>query len=369
MMHHISKIFLNRNSTTSRYLNYSVKNGKKSNDFKFMINNLGSNINFSSFKQKYHSISYDTFGNTFIKFSESTENIQKLHNIIEEVKHPNKGIILINIDAKIIEQLNKKYYNNDIIFLAEQDNIAYNLLVNKSNCPQFCDSKIYASGVSFIIKYENSFYALLVKDKTKKILTCIGGTCLQSDYKTNKFYSVDTALRELNEETFGIININSKSINYNGLIPPNRDQLKPFCEIEFGSTYYGLKIQDFYKCYGFFENINSSKELFWKLLFDSSNKLPNGDFKMNYLDQNETEYIYAIKFRENINSVEKIRKQIKEINLENCRISTLHMFLNYFHFNKLQNNQLLNTNNLELFSKMDHPSFRSINLLPFDKNK
>lgn len=314
-------------------------------------------------EKKSYEISNDSFGNTFIKFDEPNLNVEKVHDLIQEVKNKNKAVILVNIEEKIIDELNLNYYKNDIIFLAKNDNIPYYLFVNNSNCPQFCDSKIFASGVSIILKYDNNFYALLVKDKTKKILTCIGGTCQRSDYLTNKSYAINTAVRELNEETIGSIKISDEIIKTNGLILTSFEYLKPFCEIEFESKYYGLKIPDFYKCYCCFADINFSDDTYWKLLFDPRNKLPNNDYKMNYLDNDETEYIYAIKIKDDVKNIENIKEQISGINLENSRISTLNMFLNYVHFDKLQNEKTLKftiEDDLTLFSKLNVSSLRSI---------
>lgn len=333
----------------------------------------------------------DSFGNTFLKCISHTFDIDSLYNQIETIKKPNKGIIFVGFSDTIISQLNSNYYNSDIIYLTTNNGENYHLMINNSSCPQFCDQTIRASGVSIILEHESSYYSLLMKDRTKKILSCIGGVCTQSEYKSNPDYSLMVAKRELKEETQGIVEvvnrklqgetqgfveIGSDKIYCSGIVLSDSDQLDIIAQVEFLSVYYGLKVPDFYTCYKHTVNtpaLYDKFRVFASLMFDDRNRLPNGDYQLNYLDNSETEYIYAIKLSDNIigtgthnfqTIMNNISDQTSKIDLNGSRISNLHMFFNYLHLKSIiENSESLDYefNDLEMFSKLKlHPSLRNL---------
>ncbi|BCS83693.1 hypothetical protein QLL95_gp0430 [Cotonvirus japonicus] len=314
----------------------------------------------------------DAFGNTFLRIVSTTTDTNLLYEEIENIKNPNKGLIFVGFPLDIISELNQKYYNNDIIYLTNKNDETYHLMINNSNCPQFCDETIKASGVSIVVYHENSYYAIIVKDKTKRILTCIGGCCSQLDYKSKPNYSVRTAIKELREETQGRISINNINTHCDGLSLSDSDKLDLLAEMELESIYYGLKVLDTYSCYGLYVDINESDNIFFKFLFDPQNQTIEGNFKMNYSDNTETEYIYAIKLSDDTifemddfkNIMNKISDQISKINLNNARISGLHMFFNYIHLKKLTSkthNEKYVQDKRELFTELKMlPSLRKL---------
>ncbi|AZL89656.1 hypothetical protein QKC54_gp0993 [Megavirus baoshan] len=313
----------------------------------------------------------DSFGNTFLKYNDSViNNVDNIFAEIEKLKNPNKGIIFLNFPDKIIVELNNKFYNNDIIYLINQNETNYHLLINNSSCPQFCDSIVRASGISIIVNHKGHNYALLMKDKTKKILTCIGGICTQFEYRSNSNYSINNAKRELMEETQGYFYKDNEKVYYNGLII-NDDQLIHLAKVEFESTYYNLKVQDFYHSYGLYIGTNESDNTFFQALFSPQNELENGDYKLDYYENLETEYIYAIKLLDKVilqkddfeTTMNYIVDQTSNINLTDSKISNLHMFFNYLHLQRL--NAISNMNHCiserEIFAKLKmHPSIRKI---------
>ncbi|AEQ60281.1 hypothetical protein [Acanthamoeba polyphaga mimivirus] len=335
--------------------------------------------------------STDSFGNTFLKCISCTFDIDSLYNQIETVKKQNKGIIFVGFDDTIITQLNSVYYNSDIIYLTTNNGENYHLMINNSSCPQFCDKTIRASGVSVVLKQDESYYSLLMKDRTKKILTCIGGVCTQSEYKSNPDYSLMVVKRELKEETQGIVEVVSRKLQgetqgfveigtdkiyCSGIVLSNSDQLDIIAQAEFLSVYYGLKVPDFYTCYKHTINtpdLYDKFRVFVGLMFDDRNRLPNGDYQLNYLDNSETEYIYAIKLSDNIITTEthnfqtvmnNISDQTSKIDLNGSRISNLHMFFNYLHLKSItENSESLSHefSDPEMFSKLKlHPSLKKL---------
>ncbi|AKI79837.1 hypothetical protein QJ850_gp862 [Acanthamoeba polyphaga mimivirus] len=338
--------------------------------------------------------STDSFGNTFLKCLNNTFDIDSLYKQIETIKKPNKGIVFVGFSNTIISQLNCIHYNGDIIYLSTNNGENYHLMINNSSCPQFCDNTIRASGVSVVLKHESSYFSLLMKDRTKKILSCIGGVCTQSEYKSNPNYSLRVAKRELKEETQGIVEvinrklqgetqgfveIGTDKIYCSGIVLTESEQLDIISQVEFLSTYYGLKVPDFYTCYK--HTINTPDlydrfRVFVSLMFDERNRLPNGDYQLNYLDNSETEYIYAIKLSDNIIDTEthnfqtimdNISSQTSKIDLNGSRISNLHMFFNYVHLKTITENSKSDStdkyefNDLEMFSKLKlHPSLRKL---------
>jgi hypothetical protein len=328
----------------------------------------------------------DPFGNTFLTYNGSIidiDNIDNLHDNIECIKKENKGLIFVGFPEEVISELNTKFYNNDIIHLTDKDEKCYNLMINNSSCPQFCDAKIYASGISIIVNHLGFHYALLIKDKTKKMLSNIGGTTTQFEYKHNTNYSIDTAIRELAEETSGYVINNYTKINIDGLILTNIDQIMLLAKMELESTYYGLKVPDFYNCYGWNTNTTMSSDPFLKLLFNPENELQNKDFKMDYYDHSETEYIYAIKLVDDIipsadnfeDTINKISEHISKINVGDSRISSVNMFFNYVHLKHIHNNtdEQYHIADRFIFNKLKMmPSLRGLYIMNSDltsKNK
>jgi hypothetical protein len=205
-------------------------------------------------------------------------------------------------------------------------------MVNGSNCPQFCDGEIRAFGVSIIIKKDDKYYALLMKDKSKKILTCVGGTCNQKDFKNDKNFGISTALREVFEETGGNVEVSSDTIiHYDGL-KLSKNDIQLISETKLESVYYGLKVDDFYTCYGVCVNVES--DVFFKnLLFHPNHQQVDGNYKLNYVNHNETEYIYAVQLQEvktfNLeNTMNLVHQNISTCKID-CRISSLNMLFNY----------------------------------------
>jgi len=236
--------------------------------------------------------STDRFGNCWIKLlTPSTEEVFKK---IESIKKEKKGVVIVGFDQKIIDDLNSKYYNNDIVFLNNNNDESYNLLVNGSNCPHFCDGQVFAAGMCIVVYFDGSYYGIFTKDLTKTILMPISDICTEKEYNTHGTDLMFIAMKKAFDETDGSVVMNDQIVQIDGL--KLSDHRYPLISTEiFSSTYYEIKVRDHYYCYGCSINYNQTKSKFLKAVFDRSNQLPNGDFKLMYKDHAETEYIYAIK--------------------------------------------------------------------------
>lgn len=311
-------------------------------------------------------IRIDDFGTTYLQNIDSKQSVDEVYLEIEKHKKPNKGIILIGFLDEIINGLKSVY---EIIYLTIKDNQSYYLLTNNSNCPHFCDGKIYASGLSIIIKYQDEYFAILMKDKTKKILTCIGGTCTQEDYTHDKTL-MTTAMRELMEETSGYTKItpNARIIRFCNKTYP----LKYLLTANFESSYYGLKVDDTYICYGLYIDADKFPDEFTESLFNPKNEDKNSNYRMKYIDHEETEYIYAtrINFKKYNECsdfrtiVQQIYHDLSQIKLsDDAKISLLHMFFNFINFENITQKpkMCIDISDKILFSEIKlHPSLKRI---------
>ena len=122
-----------------------------------------------------------------------------------------KAIIFKNPCKEDVKQFNETH--EDKIKYQSIDTESKNVYLyrNGSNCPELINEKIYASGTAVIVKHNNMYYFVLVKDKIKSVITFPGGTSSLDEY--NKSTSIDhmnicTARRELLEETTGTVILN-----------------------------------------------------------------------------------------------------------------------------------------------------------------
>lgn len=289
-----------------------------------------------------HIIFFDSFGNCFIECDEDIIDVNCIRNLIGECRKPGKGVILIGFSNEIINELNK-FYEDDIIFLTGK----YHLLINGSNCPQFINERVYGAGISIIVRYHSKNYAVLMKNKNKKALTCISGFCELDDFKNFKnYFFEEAAMRELGQETYGKVVTDNKIFDSNGLCLMSHFQLYRLVEMEMQSSYYGINVLDSYNCLGFYIDLDNTIAIdpFYKLIFNSENELPDGNYKMDFHNHPETEYIYAINLVDSYadklddfeSSMQLIIDKMKSINISGSKISCLHMFFNYIHLNNLK---------------------------------
>lgn len=242
----------------------------------------------------------DRFGNTLITFQEKPS----IEFVKVEIENTTTPIMFINIPDDIAQELNLEYY---FTF----NNMKYYLKRNCSTCPKLFNGAIFSASAVIIVKYLNRIYAIFGKDKTKPFATLIGGTADSCDFKNNKINYFNTVKREIDEETNGIIKIDSH-------------ELKPFSTIYFTSTLFGkTDIPDTSKIFGFIFDHPFEK------LFNQKNKVGN-NFKLN-IENSETEYLIAVEidvlgYFEPIQDFEKSMETITKMK-GNLPISKMALFL------------------------------------------
>lgn len=308
-------------------------------------------------------ISFDRFDNLVLT-NEKTINSQELKDLIENNKKNDKGIILKNFETNVIDDLKEEY---EILHMITRDHQNVYLIKNNSNCPELYNGTMSAAGVSVLIKYQDNYYGILMKDKTKSILTCPGGTCEQKALLIKDGLK-ETAVRELREETEGVVTISGSEYHTKGMLL-NKDQVTTLAEYKMMSSYYGFDdIPDTYTCYQYmieYDKDNQNKE-FFDYLFHESNKDKNGNYTLKYVSHNETQYVHASIVKNiNINNdFEQVINDIrKELPVFDCyssnhpRVSIIHILSHYANMNKINNTFVLE-NKSEL-KKLGFPPYVS----------
>ena len=310
------------------------------------------------------------FGTHYFTFPNATTAEQV--KMCLESKHLVKGkaIVLIGLDQRVVDDYNsideKSSVREPARFQTIYKSKRYYLIRNGSNCPELFQEKIIAGHVAVIVKYGGSAYQILVKDRTKSMIGCPGGTfnavdekCLSSEnqtlseqspkYLSSGFHSEKQsseltdekkeallyrviAARELEEETsgqFGDHKIDGLHVDYKDLVP--------FLTVEHKSSLFGMNdlpdTQVIFRHYIDFDSymIEETKKFsamysdtdskFFDMshnllanLFCSKNK--DGDnYTMKFTDNSEIEYVHAMKLdlRLQLNSEEKAETIMKTV--------------------------------------------------------
>lgn len=324
-------------------------------------------------------ISKDFFGNTFLVYDEtisgggvSTEfkdspihgksnDFNFWYHLIEDSKNnnPRKGVLLLGFPKEIISPLRKIYGKDELIYMITHKAKTLYLLINGSNCPQFCDSTVLAAGMTVIIKFKNKLFGILIKDRTKPISTVPGGIATAKEHVVDPNLLITVAKRETYEETkgnvftaiekflketAGFIELYGDKVYCPGLEIDPSQEIMEIASIFMMSTYYKIEVPDRYKCFGYFIDADQISNIFLRLLFDPIHELSNGNYQMNYVDNDEIDFVYAIQLqndivpeRENFGEViEKIITQIDSTKMDSGTISKLHMFFHYLHLKRIQ---------------------------------
>lgn len=283
-------------------------------------------------------IERDRFGNTFYTFTTQPELVT-LHYLIAKAA-PKSALIFRGLNETTVTAYNREAkLENQMKYqgIYNKNDLQY-FIRNGSNGPEIKNNKTWAAGMSIVVKYQNSYYYLLVKDKTKNILTNIGGFCNEQEfYTTHQFL---TAIREVNEETTDYNNDKQQLLIPGLVIDP--DNIKLFSVINFKSAYFGLtNMTDTYYNYRIYIDLDKTSQTtaFFHRLFDVSNKDTNNNYVLSYQCNDETQYICAIKMfiMQCYTSDELMKIATGDKNKLTTPISSLHAFLNYLHLNNILN--------------------------------
>lgn len=214
-----------------------------------------------------------------------------------------KGILLKGIDRLSVQNYNETVQRGSSLYSEmmtaefQCDPNVY-LIRNWSKCPELVAGKFVAAGVNIIVEHDGLFYSVLMKDKTRKYLTCPGGTGTMSDviYNNNSINFGKTsrtiAVRELLEET--------ESSQFPG-ITLDGSSLDKLCEFKFRSKFFDINgVRDTYSMYSVFVSLdNRDKSIpdnvysYFDRLFDKANLRDESCYKLSYSDHEETEFVYA----------------------------------------------------------------------------
>ena len=242
----------------------------------------------------------DRFGNLFYTLTE-----EPTLEFLESLKHDKgKGILLkttnsLNLDD-IVGEYNKLHLDDSQKKIKHLRDGVY-LMRNGSNCPDMFDGKIYAGGASIVVKYNGQNYCILVKDKTKRVVTNLGGIVDEKEYNA---FCQDVhmlckvaGIREVKEETEGTIMYKEQQIQVKGLyVPPVTSEV---VVNKFNSCYFGIQdIDDTYIAHQYYYDIDAYPELidipFFGYLFDISSSDQYGNYTLEYVNHDETEYVHAV---------------------------------------------------------------------------
>lgn len=171
----------------------------------------------------------DVFGNTIVR---AHTHIQRAI----DATPAGKAIILYGMSD---EQVGRELYVG-----TTKDGRDVHILPNHSNGPRLYNGKVYAAGVCVLVQDSldrEQYAAVFVKDKTKPVLTCLGGT-----YNPHSETHREAAIREVKEETRGTAVVGRKSTSLAGL-DLESTQLEFVASVTFRSSYYGIEdIPDVY---------------------------------------------------------------------------------------------------------------------------
>ncbi len=241
----------------------------------------------------------DRFGNLFYTLTQ-----EPTLEFLESLQHDEGKAIILRTNDLNIDDVVKEY--NDLHPDDAQKRIKHlrgnvYLMRNGSNCPDMFDGKIYAGGASIVVKYNGKNYCILVKDKTKGVVTNLGGIVDEVEYLAY-CQNVHTlckvaGIREVREETEGTIVHNEEQVQIAGLhvFPVTSEVMLN----KFNSCYFGIKnIDDTYFAYKYYYDIDEAPELMGlpllKYLFHESHCDQYGNYTLEYVGHNETEYVHAL---------------------------------------------------------------------------
>lgn len=274
----------------------------------------------------------DRFGNTIVRFIENP-TLQQLIAIMGTIKTEN-AILLKNVRNDSIVHYNTLFFHNPALFQLSKYNEDVYLIRNKANCPELVDGKLASGGASILVKHNGHIYGIYHKDKTKQIVTCLGGTMTQKEHdlliatECDELESV--AIREVYEETSGKVSIGGQIKEVNGLElrPKRQHQLT----VQYKSPWFGYTVDDTHKCYAY--HLETRQSAFLEILFDDANFKPaDSNYVLEYVDHQETSFVCAARMDYHLigkNMLEEIRV-IKESRpmIEGFRVTTIALISNY----------------------------------------
>lgn len=257
-------------------------------------------------------ISADRFGNRLITLDDKNSHLSVAD--IEKVLNFKfgKAVIFYGLSQQSADDFNDQStqplkYQADL-----KSGSPVHLYRNGSTCPELHDGNIFAAGAVIIARHAGIYYVIYAKDRTKRVITNIGGTCDAHEYEQHKTdiltLTTEIAIREVFEET---------SDNGKESLSIDKDAMKLLYHLNSVSRYFGIEgIDDNYYAYGVYYNLEEKDELkknvFLRKLFGTANLDENGNYNLQ-IDNNEIEYIHAFPLGSVTNTSFCLRERLEKI--------------------------------------------------------
>lgn len=127
------------------------------------------------------------FGN--VCFDAKTLDVESLYKVLKSLPYDDNtqlAIIIDNLPFQLAEYFYKVYFIKITYQYTRETGETIHVLRRGCNIPEILDHQIYAAGVVILIRYENDLYSVYHKDKTKSMLTLLGGTVNREEYMAYK---------------------------------------------------------------------------------------------------------------------------------------------------------------------------------------
>lgn len=243
-----------------------------------------------------HTKTIDSFGNYLYCFTNKRPDLKK---IIADIPF-GKALLVRNVCESVIDNIPEMKFQ-----CVDKNGKNVYLVRNGSNCPELYDGKYYAGGVNIIVRKGGCYYTIFTKDKSRKYITCPGGTANEKDFfNANNFddqleiTGKNIGIRELKEETTGVTKYGKMCAG----LDLNKYVLSNVCQFEFKSKFFDIDdIQDIYTMNSYYFDLDSKRPTinrkmldFFRLLFDKSNTI-GYNYQLKFISHSEIDYVYAHK--------------------------------------------------------------------------
>lgn len=272
-------------------------------------------------------------GNPFVCTSYTTDFIkcvQELKTFVKTADLKNPKAVFVKGASNVLVD----YYNLNV---PETENCKFQgytvenqsvyLIKNGANCPELIEGQVYAGGLTTVVKHEQNYYFLVVKDKFNKRSDCFTmprGGVEYLDYvkfKNNDYLYKITAERELEEESDDCDGSSLRLSTKNLFV-----KIKFVFPVKFASK-NTKGIENYFDNFGAcanFINYQHGDHKFLDKLFDSKNLDPLKNYVLKFDNNKETEFFCAVPLDvsnlKNIKSVNDLEYFYKNIPLPTIKL-------------------------------------------------
>lgn len=322
-------------------------------EFEENMTNISDNYAKNDLQYYNFCTSIDDYGNNIVDASsldnEKFDNVLKLLNYDDNsIQH---AIIIYNLSTQDAKLFNDEHETKLLHQYASENGDNIFVVKRGSPCPEILNKELYAGAIAVVVKHDNNYYTIYQKDKSKNMLTLLGGNVNRSEFTKFKIDKLNMtkqcAIRQVYEETESIES--NQNTNLNGL-DLSKNNVIPVLKLDLTTKLFkipgGVK-DNFYIFSTMLENDQSN--LFLTKLFSEENK--DGEhYTMKYDNCNsKTEFIHAVKIESNeqviLADVESFNYNYKKIVFE---AKSPHEMFNVYK-NKAEFNSELKWQQLGLF--------------------